>query len=97
MKIIATISTGVLLIEASSDELAKIMGFAGESYLKDRGRELTVGREIKVASLYRALEVSRGRKTEIATLAEQLRKAAGRVDSINQALAEPIVEVEKAA
>lgn len=95
MKIIAAVNEGEYLIQASKDELAQILGFNGAYYLKE-GNKLAVGREIKVSPLYQALQVSRQRKTEIATLADQLRKVAGRVDSINQALAEPIVEVEKA-
>ena len=93
MKIIAKVNDSRFLVEAEADELAQVMGFSGYYYLKD-GNKLAVGKVVNVSPLYRALEVSRGRKAEIAALAEQLRKTAGRVDTINQALAEPIVEVE---
>lgn len=93
MKIIASISSNRFLVDASADELAQIMGFNSAYSLKDPNKP-DIGKEIKVSPLFRALEVSRERKAEIASLADQLRKAAGRVDSINQALAEPIVEVK---
>ena len=93
MKIIAQANTDRFIVEADGSELAQVMGFSGTYSLKD-GDKLAVGKEIKVSPLWRALEVSRGRKAEIADLANKLRTAAGRVDSINQALVEPIVEVK---
>lgn len=94
MKIIAEVNSDRFIVEATSSELAQIMGFAGTYHLKDRAHQLAVGRDVQVTPLYQALEVSRERKEEIAGLAEELRKAADRVDSINNALASPIVEVK---
>ena len=96
MKIIAKARDDVFIVEARGDELAQVMGHNSAYALKDRTAQLAIGVDIKVSPLYQALQVSRQRKAEITQLAEALRKVAGRVDSINQALAEPIVEVEKA-
>lgn len=93
MKIIATTTSNGFLIEATSDELAQIMGFGSHYSLKE-GNKLEINKVIQVTPLWRALTVSRERKAEITALAIQLRKTADRVDTINQALAEPIVEVK---
>lgn len=93
MKIIGTMGNDRFLVEATGDDLARVMGFANTYGLKD-GDKLGVGKEIKVSLLYQALQVSRARKDEIAELANKLRAAAARVDSINSNLAAPIVEVE---
>jgi len=93
MKIIGTMGRGEFLVQADENELAKIMGVHSTYGMKDAEKP-AVGKEIKVSELYQALQVSRERKEEIAKLANQLRTVAGRVDSINQALASPIVEVE---
>lgn len=93
MKIIGTVGSDLFLVEASSNDLAQLMGFASAYNLKD-GDKLAVGKKIEVSPLYQALQVSRARKDEIAELANKLRAVAGRVDSINQALAAPIVEVK---
>lgn len=93
MKIIATTSSG-FIVEATGDELAKVMGYAGSYHIKDGNKEPRLGREIPVSPLWEALAVSRTRKEELASLANALRKVAGRVDTINQTLASPIVEVK---
>jgi len=93
MKIIGTIGSDRFLVEATGNDLAQVMGFHSTYGLKDADK-LAVGKEIKVSPLYQALQASRERKGELAELANKLRSAAGRVDSINQALAAPIVEVE---
>lgn len=93
MKIYAQMGNGHFLVEASESELAQIMGFASNYTLPEASKP-KIGREVKVCELYQALAASRERKAEIARLADQLRQAAKRVDSINEALAAPIVEVE---
>ena len=93
MKIIGKQTEISFIVLASGDELAQIAGFSYVSLMKDLMRP-QVGREINVSELYRALNASRERKAEIAELANKLRVVAGRVDSINQALASPIIEVE---
>lgn len=93
MKIIASVSSSKFLIEATETELANIAGF---TYPNSIQSSLKVGNEIKVAELWRVLEISRGRHDELAKMATQLRTAATRVDSINTALANPIVEVKTA-
>lgn len=92
VKIIGKTDTG-FIVTANEHELAHICGFGYPSELKG-SMSLAVGREIQVSKLYQALEVSRARRDDIATLADKLRQIAGRVDTINQALAAPIVEVE---
>lgn len=92
MKIIGKTQYG-LIVETHADELAQVAGFYNASAMKADDRP-DIGKEIKVSKLYSALSVSRERKEDIAKLANQLRVVAGRVDSINQALAAPIVEVE---
>ena len=93
MKIIGKTDSDGFIVTATGDELAKICGFAYLTSMPNDKRP-SAGMEIKVTELYRALVVSRERKNEIAELANKLRTAAGGVDSINQALAAPIVEVE---
>lgn len=80
------------MVEVHETEIAKIIGFAYSGEIKGGIR---VGQEVKVADLWVALEISRGRYAELAKMATQLRTAATRVDSINAALANPIVEVVK--
>ena len=92
MKIIGKTQYG-LIVETNADELAQIAGFQYASSMKADDRP-DIGKEIKVSKLYSALNVSRERKEDIAKLANQLRVVAGRVDSINQALAAPIIEVK---
>lgn len=96
MKIIGKAGSGEFIVTASEDEMAKIAGYGSMYEIKSDCDKPTVGREVQVSELWRALKVSRERKADIATLAESLRKVAGRVDSINQALAAPIVEVKTA-
>lgn len=93
MKIIGQATTGVFICTATEDELCQVAGHAGSYGLKDIDKP-QIGRELKVSELWRALNVSRQRKGEITKLANELRATAGRVDSINQALAAPIIEVE---
>ncbi len=93
MKIIAGIDSSRFLVEVHDNEIAKIAGFTYPSEIK---MGIKVGQEIKVADLWRALEISRERHDELAKMATQLRTAATRVDSINAALSNPIVEVKTA-
>ena len=93
MKIIAGIDSSRFLVEVHENEIAKIAGFTYPSEIK---MGIKVGQEIKVADLWRALEISRERHDELAKMATQLRTAATRVDSINAALSNPIVEVKTA-
>lgn len=93
MKIIGKTGSSGFIVTASLEELCQIMGFY-QSYGMKEAEKPDVGKDIKVSDLYQALSVSRARKEEITKLANELRKAAGRVDTINQALAAPIVEVE---
>ena len=92
MKIIGKTDTG-FIVAISENEIANICGHSYSNTMK-AAEQPAIGREVKVSELYRALVVSRERKEEISKLANQLRVAAGRVDTINQALASPIVEVE---
>ena len=93
MKIIGNIGRDAFIVTATEDELAKIAGYTYASAMPN-GHKPEAGKEIPVSDLYKALCSSRERKAEIADLANKLRSAAGRVDSINQALATPIVEVK---
>lgn len=93
MKIIAGIDSSGFLVEVSEHEIAEIIGFTYPSEIEGGIR---VGEEIKVADLWGALEISRGRYAELAKMATQLRTAATRVDSINSALSNPIIEVKSA-
>ena len=93
MKIIGKTEGGGFIVTASEAELVNIAGFTYQSSMRTEDRP-SVGKEIKVSRLWEALSASRDRKDDIAKLANQLRAAAGRVDTINQALAAPIVEVE---
>ena len=93
MKIIGKTENCGFILTATEDELANIVGHDYPSRMKNDQRP-AVGKEIKVSGLWSALVVSRNRKSEIAELANKLRAIAVRVDSINQALASPIVEVE---
>lgn len=91
MKIIAKVTEGRFIVEATGDELARIMGFNSSYSLKDESR-LQVGRDVQVNKLYDALTVERARTDEIKNQAAALRKTADRLDSINAALDCPIVE-----
>lgn len=95
MKIIAKVSDGRFLVEATSTELAQVMGFNSTYELKERDNTFHVGRDVQVSQLWSALAVTRGRQKEVAELAERMRKLADRVDSVNKALAAPIVEVKE--
>lgn len=92
MKIIGRMDNG-FIVTASEQELAEIAGFRYSSSMKSDCRP-EIGREIRVSKLFEALRVSRERKEDIEKLANDLRRVAGRVDSINQALSAPIIEVE---
>lgn len=93
MKIIGKSGNNEFIVTATEYELAHIAGYSYPTQMKD-GTKPEVGREVAVSALFQALCISRERKVEIAALAESLRKVAGRVDSINQTLAAPIVEVK---
>lgn len=95
MKIVATISDDRFLVEATKSELSSIAGFQYVNEAEKAGYKFPIGCQFNVSELWAALAVSRSRKTEIAAMAESLRKVAGRIDGINQALAAPIVEVQK--
>ena len=94
VKIIAKVSDTRWLVEANNYELANVMGFGYPIELKGNN-ELIVGREITLSKLWEALSITRGRKKDVAAIAESLRKLAGRIDSINQTLAAPIIEVKE--
>ena len=93
MKIIGQTKGGYIL-EASGDELANICGYSYSNELKGSNTPC-IGLTIQVWPLYEALQFSRKRKAEIAHLAESLRKIAKRVDTINEVLANPIIEEKK--
>lgn len=92
MKIIAKGTGSLFLAEISEAEIANIAGHTYTSGVPVG--VISVGKEINVADLWRALSISRERHAELAKMATQLRAAATRVDSINAALANPIVEVK---
>lgn len=94
MKIIATVSSDRFLVEATKEEIAKVMGHSCTYAMKDADRTIRVGADVQVSPLWSALEVTRGRQSEVANLATQMRKLADRVDSVNKALAAPIIEVK---
>jgi hypothetical protein len=93
MIIIGKAADGSFIVTAQETEMANICGFSYASSMPN-GKRPEVGMRIEVSQLYQALCASRERKADIAKLADDLRKVAGRVDSINQALASPIVEVK---
>ena len=94
MKILARVSESRLIVEIGTHEIANILGYNYESEIKARGA-LNVGNEINVSVLFKALNASRDRKDELARMANGLRDAAKKIDSINAALEEPILVVEK--
>ena len=95
MKIIASISNSRFLLEANDDEIAQITGNGSAWAIKDKWKP-EVGREVKVSDLWKALNSSREQHEEIATLAVRLRAVADKVDSINKAVKEPVIEVKAA-
>lgn len=84
------------LVDVTSNELAQIMGFDSiysmEAGLSLRYAEaiLTVGADINVHKMYRALEVDRNRKKRLNDLAMALHKVGDDVTSINGALDNPL-------
>ena len=94
MKIVAKVNENEVLVQATKNELANIIGHGSTYDLKDRGGEFIPGACINVSPLWEALSISRARKDDIAKLAKDLRTVAGKVDTINQALASPIIEVK---
>lgn len=94
MKIIGSAGDSKFILEANEYEIANIMGFDYPREAREKKQEIAVGRDVQVSPLWKALSVSRARMKEIAELANGLRKKADQVDSINTALAEPIVEVK---
>lgn len=91
MKIIAAVNGSRFIVEVSDTEIANI---AGHSYPSGISGGIKVGQEVKVADLWRVLEISRERCTDLSKMATQLRTQATRIDSINAAIANPIVEVK---
>ena len=95
MKIIASITASKFLLEANDDEIAQITGNGSAWSIREKWRP-EVGREVKVSELWKALESSRERTADLAGLAGKLRAAADKVDSINKAIKEPVIEVKAA-
>jgi HAMP domain-containing protein len=93
VKIIAAVNAYTFLVEANVEELVRIAG-RNSSYGMPADEKPAVGKTIEVNDLWNALTVSVSRRDDIAKLAESLRKEAGRIDTINQALANPIVMVK---
>jgi len=91
MKIIAAADRSTFIVSMTETEIANI---AGHSFPNAIQASIVVGKEIKVAELWRVLEISRERHADLAKMATQLRAQATRIDSINAALANPIVEVK---
>ena len=90
MKIIGKAGGSDFIVQVNNSELASIAGY-GYSFPNDVRAE--VGYEINVSKLWQALSVERNRPDQLTQLAKSLREIAARVESINAALENPIVEV----
>ena len=95
MKIIGSINNNEFIITATHTEVAKIIGYDSTYSLRDKKIELSIGMDVQVSPLWEALSVSRTRKADLEKMSAELRRVAGRVDTINQAIASPIVEVKQ--
>lgn len=95
MKIIGQGANGSLILMASTDEVARVMGYTYDSSMptSDRGQRLFIGMDIPVSKLFFALQTERGRHDQIKRTAEGLRSMADAIEAINGALA-PIPEPE---
>lgn len=84
MKIIATVKEGEYLVEASSNELARIMGLNSCYEIRNSNRPaLGVGSEIDVSAHWDALGVARSRTSNIKGQAQALRTLADKIDAVN--------------
>lgn len=93
MKVIAVINQEEFMVEISKDEIAHIAGYPSAVHMGSK-TGIGVNSVINVSKLWRALSVSRERKEDITNLSMQLQKIAGRLEYLNQALAEPIIEAQ---
>jgi hypothetical protein len=94
MKIIASTYRDNFLCEVSADEIAKIAGYSYTTSMPN-GSRLEVGQTIQVSKLWDALSFVRDRKDEVAKCAAQLKTISTRLNSVNETLAQPIIEVKK--
>ena len=93
MKVIGKVNSSTFLVQASEDDLAKIMGFRHSSYVPAADKP-EVGRELQVSELWDVLNITRERHEEIKKMAASLRGEATRLDKVNNTLAKPIIETE---
>lgn len=92
MKIIASTYNDHFLCEISADEIARICGLPYSTNLNPRP---AVGQTIQVSKLWEALSFVRTRKEEVEKCAAQLKTLSTRLKSVNETLAQPIIEVQK--
>lgn len=106
MKVIAHTSSHRLLVEATGDELAHLMGLSGTyaagtarrvNYdFHDPHRVFPINTEIDVTKLWQIIEHERGRPQQIASTARNLRALADMLETVNQALPTPSIDEKKA-
>lgn len=96
MKIIGKAGRDTFLIEASSREVAQILGVASEYSLKEVGivGELEPGSTINVSGIYGAVALFRSQGKHAAETAKTLRDLADKVDQAARIIKQP-VEVPK--
>lgn len=94
MKIVATVSNGRFLAEVEEGEIAKMLGFDSPHEMREKGRvNLSVGSEIKVHELWRAVAWLRARPDEMSRLASRLQVAARDVLDAAAVLESPIIKL----
>lgn len=102
MKVIAHMSGSRLLVEATGDELAHLIGLSGTyaagsagrmTYdLHDPHKVFPIGMSIDINKLWQIIEHERARPVSIANTAKQLHALADMLESVNQALPTPGVD-----
>lgn len=94
MKVIGKTDHGVLL-EASRDELARLVGYFSGFQMDRSGQRIGIGDEIQISKMYDQL-YDIGRKTkELAEAAKLLRSAASLVEQAVEPIKDLRIEVER--
>jgi len=97
MEIIGTNSNGFIL-QATADEVTKILGFTYAAQAKDAGFALAVGSVIPISDIYSRLSSMRSNDTALADARKSLRSLADLLEPIDNAIQEALkpVAVEEA-
>lgn len=94
MKIIAQVDKNTVLLQASTDEIANLVGYSDSWAAQNKrgNRDFKVGDEIRVHEMFRRLYALEHRKGELERLAKQLRAQADLLESVEPVIAAATAE-----